>query len=205
MNPSHDSISCARACAMRAGASTRGVASARPSGVGIAARRCESSRLSEGRVASISDSVFGSRPPIAASNASSASVRANGWCSATNAPNVLARPVRRCSPAGRAIFATLIVTDTERAEYTRTMRRFFVLTALLAVTACGSDSSSNSLAPTSVGIYTVTDLVVGAGTTAVSGNHVTVGYTGWLYDPTQTAGKGNQFQANPSYDVTLRV
>ncbi|HMD35128.1 MAG TPA: FKBP-type peptidyl-prolyl cis-trans isomerase [Vicinamibacterales bacterium] len=83
------------------------------------------------------------------------------------------------------------------------MRRFFVLTALLAVTACGSDSSSNSLAPTSVGIYTVTDLVVGAGTTAVSGNHVTVGYTGWLYDTSKTDGKGNQFQSNPSFGFTL--
>jgi len=83
------------------------------------------------------------------------------------------------------------------------MRRFFVLTALLALTACGSDSSSNSLAPTSVGVYTVTDLVVGTGAAAVTGNNITVAYTGWLYDTSKADGKGNQFDSNPSFPFTL--
>lgn len=68
--------------------------------------------------------------------------------------------------------------------------------ALLALTiGCGSDSPTGP-GPTSAGVYTQTDLVVGTGATAAAGNRVTVIYTGWLYDTSKTQGKGNQFDSN---------
>ncbi|HJZ71693.1 MAG TPA: FKBP-type peptidyl-prolyl cis-trans isomerase [Vicinamibacterales bacterium] len=80
------------------------------------------------------------------------------------------------------------------------MTRRIMLAALLAsAVACGgSDSSSSSpTAPsTSSGTYTQTDLVVGTGAVANSGNRVTVSYTGWLYDTSKPLGKGNQFDSN---------
>jgi FKBP-type peptidyl-prolyl cis-trans isomerase FkpA len=83
------------------------------------------------------------------------------------------------------------------------MRRFLVLIPLLALVACGSSDSSTSIAPTSVGVYTITDLSVGSGATAASGNHITVAYTGWLYDTSKVDGKGNQFDSSASYGFTL--
>ena len=84
------------------------------------------------------------------------------------------------------------------------MKRVILLTALLAATGCGSDSTSPStLPPTSVGVFTSTDLVVGTGTTAATLNTVTVAYTGWLYDTSKPDGKGTQFQTNPSFQFQL--
>jgi len=88
-------------------------------------------------------------------------------------------------------------------KYTRIMRRFFVLTALFALSACGSSDSSNSLAPTSVGVYTVTELVVGTGAAAATGNTITVAYSGWLYDTSKVDGKGNQFDSSASFQFVL--
>ena len=73
------------------------------------------------------------------------------------------------------------------------MKRAILLMALLAAAGCGS---ANSTAPsTSTGVFTITDLVVGTGATAVSGSTVTVTYTGWLYDTGKPNGKGTQFDS----------
>ena len=73
------------------------------------------------------------------------------------------------------------------------MKRAIVLMALLAAAGCGS---ANSTAPTtSVGVFTSTDLTVGTGATVGNGSRATVSYTGWLYDTSKTAGKGNQFDS----------
>jgi FKBP-type peptidyl-prolyl cis-trans isomerase FkpA len=78
------------------------------------------------------------------------------------------------------------------------MTRAILLTALLAAAGCGSDSTSpTTLPPTSVGVFTTTDLVVGTGTTAAVGSSVTVNYAGWLYDTGKPFGKGNQFDPGP--------
>ena len=43
---------------------------------------------------------------------------------------------------------------------------------------------------------TQTDLVVGSGAVAATGNSITVEYTGWLYDATKTDNKGLQFDTS---------
>jgi FKBP-type peptidyl-prolyl cis-trans isomerase len=72
---------------------------------------------------------------------------------------------------------------------------------VLVVAAVGCKSSST--APTSSAPFSQTDLVVGTGATANSGNRITVGYSGWLYDSTQPEGKGTLFETNPSYSFVL--
>jgi FKBP-type peptidyl-prolyl cis-trans isomerase FkpA len=62
---------------------------------------------------------------------------------------------------------------------------------LLAVSGCGSSGSTP--APTSSAPFTKIDLVPGTGTTATNGRTVTAAYTGWLWDPSKTNGKGTQF------------
>ncbi|MBI3490313.1 MAG: FKBP-type peptidyl-prolyl cis-trans isomerase [Acidobacteria bacterium] len=73
---------------------------------------------------------------------------------------------------------------------------------LFAAAGCGS-SSTTATAPTSTSPYTQTDLVIGTGATANTGNRVTVAYTGWLYDTSKTDSKGTQFDANASFLFTL--
>jgi len=72
--------------------------------------------------------------------------------------------------------------------------RFILIAALLAASACGS-SSTNSLAPTSVGVFTITDLSIGTGAKAATGNRVTVTYAGFLYDTSKAESKGSSFDS----------
>jgi FKBP-type peptidyl-prolyl cis-trans isomerase len=76
------------------------------------------------------------------------------------------------------------------------LNRVIVSAALVICVACGGDS------PTSPSL-TQTDLVVGTGATAASGNRVTVAYTGWLNDTAQPNGKGRQFDSSASFSFTL--
>lgn len=79
--------------------------------------------------------------------------------------------------------------------------RLLVLTLLLPMAACGSDTPA---APTtSSAPYSQTDLIVGTGTTALATSRVTVSYTGWLYDTSKTDGKGTQFDTSPSATFLL--
>ncbi len=67
-----------------------------------------------------------------------------------------------------------------------------VLAGLAAITAGCANSTTGpygyAYAP-----YSQTDLRVGTGDPVVSGNTVTVQYTGWLYDPSTSDHKGLQF------------
>jgi len=69
-----------------------------------------------------------------------------------------------------------------------------------AMFACG-DSSPTS--PSSSAPYSQTDLVLGTGTQAATGDRVTVAYTGWLYDASRVDGKGTQFDSRTSYPFTI--
>ncbi len=67
-----------------------------------------------------------------------------------------------------------------------------VVVACASVAACGSTPTS----PSGSAPFSQTDLVVGTGTEAASGNTLTVDYTGWLYDASQPDGKGLQFDSS---------
>ena len=74
------------------------------------------------------------------------------------------------------------------------MRRLIPILVLLAVAACSKDSTP--MAPTTTSApYSQTDLVIGTGAIAATGNNVTVAYTGWLHDSSKPAAKGNQFDS----------
>lgn len=78
------------------------------------------------------------------------------------------------------------------------MKRAVLIMTLLAAAGCGSSSTSaTNSPPTSVGVFTSTDLVIGTGATAVVGSSVTVTYAGWLYDTGKPNGKGAQFDPGP--------
>jgi FKBP-type peptidyl-prolyl cis-trans isomerase FkpA len=77
------------------------------------------------------------------------------------------------------------------------MTRGIIIAALIAsAIACGGSNSTPTAPATSSSPFTQTDLVVGTGIAANSGNRVTVSYTGWLYDTSKPSGKGNQFDSN---------
>jgi FKBP-type peptidyl-prolyl cis-trans isomerase len=67
-----------------------------------------------------------------------------------------------------------------------------VVVCLVAVGGCSGSPTS----PTKTPAFSQVDLVVGDGAAVVSGNVLTVNYTGWLYDPTKTDNKGGQFDSS---------
>jgi len=78
------------------------------------------------------------------------------------------------------------------------MKRMSLLITLLAAAGCGgSSTSASSVPPTSVGVFTTTDIVVGTGAAAATGNRVTTLYARWLYDTGKPNGKGAQFDPGP--------
>lgn len=83
----------------------------------------------------------------------------------------------------------------------RLVTRCLSLAAVLMTIGC---SGSNTTAPsTSNGAFTQTDLVVGTGATANSGNVATVTYNGWLYDTSKVNGKGTFFDGGTGFSFTL--
>jgi len=81
------------------------------------------------------------------------------------------------------------------------MTRLIPFVALILVAACGDNAPT--LAPTTSAPYSQTDLVVGTGTVAQSGNFVTVSFTGWLHDSSRPDAKGTQFDSSSSYPFRL--
>jgi len=66
----------------------------------------------------------------------------------------------------------------------------------LAVAATGASGCANPAAPSVPAPFTVTDVRVGTGAQALSGQHLSVNYTGWLYNSTAPDKKGAQFDAS---------
>lgn len=77
------------------------------------------------------------------------------------------------------------------------MNRFVLLALLVSLTtACGGDDSPT--APSEVtgsAPFSTTDLVVGTGAVASTGQAITVNYAGWLYSSTAAENKGRQFDS----------
>jgi FKBP-type peptidyl-prolyl cis-trans isomerase FkpA len=77
------------------------------------------------------------------------------------------------------------------------MRLVRVLLAAAALTmgGCGGDSgTSPTILPGAP--YSQTDVRVGTGAEATTGQRATVNYTGWIYDPVAAENKGRQFDSS---------
>jgi FKBP-type peptidyl-prolyl cis-trans isomerase FkpA len=71
--------------------------------------------------------------------------------------------------------------------------RFASSVAVLALAAaCGSSPTS----PATGAPFSQTDLTIGAGAAAASGDSITVNYTGWLFDSSKPDNKGIQFDTS---------
>ena len=90
-------------------------------------------------------------------------------------------------------------------------RVLLAVALLLCAAACNTDSPSPSssgsiVAPsvnTAVTQLTIVDLALGTGAIANVGNRITVGYSGFLYDPSQPENKGRQFDSSSAFTFTL--
>lgn len=71
-----------------------------------------------------------------------------------------------------------------------------VSAAAFGLAACAETPTG----PSSGAPYSQVDLRLGTGADAVTGKSVIVNYTGWLYDPTKTDGKGLQFDTSVGGD-----
>jgi FKBP-type peptidyl-prolyl cis-trans isomerase FkpA len=78
----------------------------------------------------------------------------------------------------------------------RRRRRWTVAAGVALLATLASGCSPSPASPTNGAPYTQSDIVVGSGTTAASGNLVGVNYTGWLYDTSQASQQGAEFDAS---------
>lgn len=82
-----------------------------------------------------------------------------------------------------------------RVTLSTTLRALVACAAVTVCIALGGCSNSPT-APSAPTTLTTTDLVVGTGDAAVSGDALTTDFTGWLYDATKPDFKGLQFQTS---------
>jgi FKBP-type peptidyl-prolyl cis-trans isomerase FkpA len=73
------------------------------------------------------------------------------------------------------------------------MKRHTVIGLIVLLFMAGIGCGDNPAAPTVNVPLSTTDLVVGSGPTASTGQTVTVAYTGWLYEEGAADNKGTQF------------
>jgi FKBP-type peptidyl-prolyl cis-trans isomerase FkpA len=74
--------------------------------------------------------------------------------------------------------------------------RGFLSALLLAAAGSLAACADSPTGPSSGAPYSQVDLRLGTGADAVSGKVVIVNYTGWLYDPNKTDGKGLMFDTS---------
>jgi len=79
-------------------------------------------------------------------------------------------------------------------------RLALAVVALVALSALVSGCSESPTAPSNYAPFSQTDLRLGAGEAAVTGNVLTVTYTGWLYDASQISEKGATFDSSVGRD-----
>jgi FKBP-type peptidyl-prolyl cis-trans isomerase FkpA len=86
----------------------------------------------------------------------------------------------------------------------RRTRRLTAAACLIFAAACNGSST----APAANAPFSQTDVRVGTGAAAASGNVIVVDYTGWLYDPTKADNKGLQFDTSVGgtpFEFTLGI
>ncbi len=76
------------------------------------------------------------------------------------------------------------------------LRALGVAFLLLTTAACGSSKSPTDPSQGLNVPFSQTDLVVGTGRQAATGNLVTVNYSGWLYNPSAAENKGQLFDTS---------
>jgi FKBP-type peptidyl-prolyl cis-trans isomerase FkpA len=74
-----------------------------------------------------------------------------------------------------------------------------VVVALILASACGGSTSGSGAAPPPPAAFSQVDLVTGSGTQAGRGAHITVNYTGWIYDATKPDNKGAKFDSSDDH------
>lgn len=74
--------------------------------------------------------------------------------------------------------------------------KFATLAIVLAVAVSACSDNGSPTEPSGTAPFTKTDIRVGTGPAAASGNELTVNYTGWLYDQSKPDQKGLQFDSS---------
>jgi FKBP-type peptidyl-prolyl cis-trans isomerase FkpA len=82
----------------------------------------------------------------------------------------------------------------------RSLSLSLIMTSIILV-GC----SANPVAPGGTAPFTITELVIGTGAAATSGNTLRVSYTGWLYDSREIDNKGLQFDSSGAQGYTFRL
>ena len=72
------------------------------------------------------------------------------------------------------------------------------LSTLSSAACVGSPTTATTSAP-----FSQTDVTIGTGAAAVSGNTLAVTYTGWLFDSSQPSSQGAQFDTSNNYSFVL--
>src|SRR5437764_10526952 len=72
------------------------------------------------------------------------------------------------------------------------------LSSLSSAACVGSPTAATTSAP-----FSQTDITVGTGTAAASGNTLTVTYTGYWFDSSQPSSQGAQFDTSSNYSFAL--
>jgi FKBP-type peptidyl-prolyl cis-trans isomerase FkpA len=80
-------------------------------------------------------------------------------------------------------------------------RRLSLILIMTSTILAGCTDSP--VAPGGTAPFTITELVIGSGAVAASGNTLTVSYTGWLYDTSRTDNKGLQFDSSQGFTFLL--
>lgn len=77
-------------------------------------------------------------------------------------------------------------------------RRFVCLILCVAAMRCGGGKGTGAAGPYPgpQPTFSQTDLTTGTGTRAARTAHITVNYTGWVYDPNKPDHKGSQFDTS---------
>src|SRR5438552_13987191 len=73
-----------------------------------------------------------------------------------------------------------------------------LVVALSSAACVGSPTAATTSAP-----FSQTDVTVGTGTAAASGNTLAVTYTGWLFDSSQPSSQGAQFDTSSNFSFVL--
>jgi FKBP-type peptidyl-prolyl cis-trans isomerase FkpA len=72
---------------------------------------------------------------------------------------------------------------------------------LVFMSACGGDSATDAArVPPPPTAFSQMDLAVGSGAPAGKGAHVTVKYTGWIYDASKPENKGTKFDSTDDHE-----